>query len=47
MQKEYRETGELEWETPYKDGKKDGVVKRYNQKGEVEATVLYKDGWRM
>jgi antitoxin component YwqK of YwqJK toxin-antitoxin module len=32
------------WEIPYKNGKKEGIVKHYSESGEIESRVTYKDG---
>lgn len=40
---EYFKNGEIKSETPYKNGKLDGIVKEYYENGKLESEVPYKD----
>ena len=42
--KEYREYGTLWYETPYKNGQKDGVAKWYREDGTLYREIPYKNG---
>jgi len=44
--KDYYESGVLEREDPYVDGKREGTIKLYNKDGILEASAEYKDNKR-
>ena len=43
VERGYYDSGQLEWETPYKDGKENGVKKRYYENGRLKIQTPYKD----
>jgi antitoxin component YwqK of YwqJK toxin-antitoxin module len=42
--KEYFDIGKIKWETPYKDGKKEGTGRWYYESGKIKYEMPYKDG---
>lgn len=47
VEKEYYPDGKIKSETPYKDGKKDGIEKTYNASGHLFSEIPFKDGVRV
>jgi antitoxin component YwqK of YwqJK toxin-antitoxin module len=39
--------GNIEWRTPYKEGKMDGIEERFDKQGNIKWRIPYKEGRRM
>ncbi len=44
VRKEYYESGQLQGEGNYKDGKQEGIAKYYHENGQLQAGANFKNG---
>lgn len=45
VKNEYYSSGKLKSETPFKDGKREGIAKFYDEDGKLVTELIYKDGY--